>query len=79
MERTQRLFKRLPLAQRAVRTWRYYRNELMVLGFVKDPSRMTTAETMSRTHLESQISDATLAREALTRVPPRLQASFDQQ
>jgi cation diffusion facilitator CzcD-associated flavoprotein CzcO len=65
MERTQRMFKRLPLAQRAVRTWRYYRNELMVLGFVKDPSRMASAETMSRDHLESQITDTTL-REKLT-------------
>jgi cation diffusion facilitator CzcD-associated flavoprotein CzcO len=65
LERTKQIFARLPLAQRAVRAWRYWRNELMVLGFVKDPRRMTSAETMSRDHLERQITDPTL-RERLT-------------
>jgi cation diffusion facilitator CzcD-associated flavoprotein CzcO len=65
LERTRQIFATLPLTQRAVRAWRYWRNELMVLGFVKDPSRMTGAETMSRDHLERQITDPTL-RERLT-------------
>jgi cation diffusion facilitator CzcD-associated flavoprotein CzcO len=64
-ERTRQLFARLPVTQRAMRTWRYWRNERMVLGFVKDPNRMKGAETMSRDHLERQISDPVL-REKLT-------------
>lgn len=64
-ERTQRVFARLPLAQRILRAWRYWRNELMVLGFVKDPTRMKVAETLSREHLERQIADPFL-RERLT-------------
>jgi cation diffusion facilitator CzcD-associated flavoprotein CzcO len=65
IERSKRLFRALPLSQRVVRAWGYWRRELMVLGFVKDPSRMTQAETMSREHLERQIKDADL-REKLT-------------
>ncbi|HEY5267449.1 MAG TPA: NAD(P)/FAD-dependent oxidoreductase [Acidimicrobiales bacterium] len=65
IERTKKLFSMLPLAQRLVRSWGYWRRELMVLGFVKDPTRMTKAETMSRDHLERQIKDAGL-REKLT-------------
>ena len=65
IERTKRMFATLPLAQRLVRAWGYWRRELMVLGFVKDPRRMTKAETMSRDHLERQIDDPSL-REKLT-------------
>jgi cation diffusion facilitator CzcD-associated flavoprotein CzcO len=65
IERTKKLFSTLPLAQRLVRSWGYWRRELMVLGFVKDPRRMTKAETMSREHLERQVSDP-LLREKLT-------------
>jgi len=65
IERTKRIFSTLPLAQRLVRSWGYWRRELMVLGFVKDPTRMTKAETMSRQHLDRQIKDADL-REKLT-------------
>jgi cation diffusion facilitator CzcD-associated flavoprotein CzcO len=65
IERTKKLFATLPLSQRLVRAWGYWRRELMVLGFVKDPTRMTKAETMSREHLERQIEDADL-REKLT-------------
>ncbi len=64
-ERTKRLFSGAPLLQRALRSYRYWRNELMVLGFVKDPSRMATAERLSREHLERQIDDPHL-RERLT-------------
>jgi cation diffusion facilitator CzcD-associated flavoprotein CzcO len=65
IERTKKVFSTLPLAQRLVRAWGYWRRELMVLGFVKDPRRMTKAETMSREHLERQIKDESL-REKLT-------------
>jgi cation diffusion facilitator CzcD-associated flavoprotein CzcO len=57
LDRTKRFFATLPLAQRTVRAWVYWRRELMVLGFVKDPRRMTKGETMSREHLERQIED----------------------
>jgi len=59
-ERTRRLFAMVPLTQRLVRYWTYWRRELMVLGFVKDPSRMTKAETMSKEHLARQIDDPAL-------------------
>jgi cation diffusion facilitator CzcD-associated flavoprotein CzcO len=65
IERTKRIFTTLPLVQRLVRAWGYWRRELMVLGFVKDLRRMTKAETMSREHLERQIRDESL-REKLT-------------
>ncbi len=54
IERTKKLFALLPFSQRLVRAYGYWRRELMVLGFVKDPRRMTQAEeTMSRDHLET--------------------------
>jgi cation diffusion facilitator CzcD-associated flavoprotein CzcO len=60
LDRSKKFFATLPLAQRAVRVWGYWRRELMVLGFVKDPRRMTKAETLSREHLERQIKDEAL-------------------
>jgi cation diffusion facilitator CzcD-associated flavoprotein CzcO len=57
MDRTQRLFANVPLAQRAVRTYRYWRNELTALGFVRDPRRMSLAEGFSRDLLERQVAD----------------------
>ena len=65
MDRTRRLFAEVPLVQRAMRYWRYWRNEKSVLGFVKDPRRMEVAETMSRDHLARQVADPAL-RERLT-------------
>jgi cation diffusion facilitator CzcD-associated flavoprotein CzcO len=60
LERSKRIFSVLPLAERLVRAKVYWRNELMVLGFVKDPNRMGQAETMSRDHLARQITDPQL-------------------
>lgn len=65
LERSKRLYGTLPLAQRLVRTWGYWQRELMVLGFVNDPRRMTKAETLSREHLQRQVDDESL-REKLT-------------
>jgi cation diffusion facilitator CzcD-associated flavoprotein CzcO len=56
-ERSRRLFSALPLVQRLVRAAGYWRRELMVLGFVKDPRRMTKAETLAREHLARQVPD----------------------
>ncbi len=63
--RSMRLFKTLPLAQRLVRALGYWQRELLVLGFVKNPQRMTKGEQMSRDHLARQIEDPNL-RERLT-------------
>ena len=65
LERTKRLFSLLPFSQRLIRAKVYWRNEVMVLGFVKDPRRMGHAETMSSEHLARQIDDP-LLRERLT-------------
>jgi cation diffusion facilitator CzcD-associated flavoprotein CzcO len=65
LRRTKRLFSLLPFAQRLVRAKVYWRNELTVLGFVKDPRRMGRAETMSSEHLARQVNDPVL-RERLT-------------
>ncbi len=59
-ERSKRLFSVLPPLQKIVRYYGYWRRELMVLGFVKDPSRMTKGETMARDHLERQVPDPKL-------------------
>jgi cation diffusion facilitator CzcD-associated flavoprotein CzcO len=60
LERTKRLFAALSLTERLVRAKVYWRNELMVLGFVKDPTRMSRAETLAREHRERQIKDPEL-------------------
>jgi cation diffusion facilitator CzcD-associated flavoprotein CzcO len=65
LERTKTIFSMLPISQRLVRAKVYWRNELMVLGFVKDPRRMSGAETLSRDHLARQIDDP-LLREQFT-------------
>ena len=63
--RTISIYSVLPFVQRIVRSLGYWRRELMVLGFVKDPSRMTKGETMAREHLERQVPDPRL-RELMT-------------
>ena len=60
-----RLYRFLPVLQRVSRLWNYWRRELLVLGFVKNPDRMSQAEEMSREHLASQVADPAL-REKLT-------------
>ncbi len=60
LERTKRLFAALPLAQKLNRAYGYWKRELLLLGFVKDPARMTRAETIAREHLERQVNDAEL-------------------
>jgi cation diffusion facilitator CzcD-associated flavoprotein CzcO len=64
-ERSKRLFSAMPLAQKLVRSLGYWRRELMVLGFVKDPSKMTKGETLAREHLARQVHDSQL-RERMT-------------
>ncbi|MBA3809051.1 MAG: NAD(P)/FAD-dependent oxidoreductase [Solirubrobacterales bacterium] len=61
----QRLYRRLPRAQRIVRSAVYASRELLVLGFAKQPKLMKLLERLSRSHMRRQITDEQL-RERVT-------------
>jgi cation diffusion facilitator CzcD-associated flavoprotein CzcO len=54
------LFRRVPLAQRLVRTWIYWSREVLVLAFCKNPRWMGGVRRMAMRHLESQVPDPAL-------------------
>ncbi|HEX4245196.1 MAG TPA: NAD(P)/FAD-dependent oxidoreductase [Acidimicrobiales bacterium] len=54
------LYRRLPLAQRAVRTGIYWARELMVLAMVKNPRLARPAQRVAAKHLAHQVSDPEL-------------------
>jgi cation diffusion facilitator CzcD-associated flavoprotein CzcO len=54
------LYRRVPLAQRALRAAIYWARELMVLGMVKDPRLAKPAERVAAKHLAHQVSDPDL-------------------
>jgi cation diffusion facilitator CzcD-associated flavoprotein CzcO len=54
------LYRRLPLAQRALRTFIYWARELMVFGMVKNPRLAKPGERVAAKHLASQVSDPDL-------------------
>ncbi|TAJ50850.1 MAG: NAD(P)/FAD-dependent oxidoreductase [Nevskiaceae bacterium] len=56
----QRLFKRLPQAQRAIREAIYWSLEGRVLGFVLNPKAMKLPELLARRHIRKQIKDPAL-------------------
>ncbi|MDX6679934.1 MAG: hypothetical protein QOE31_3986 [Solirubrobacteraceae bacterium] len=56
------LYKRLPLAQRLVRTVVYWTRESFVIGFAKRPSMAAPAERIARLHLRRQVRDRELRR-----------------
>ena len=56
----QRLFKRLPQAQRAIREAIYWSLEGRVLGFVLNPKAMKLPELLARRHIRKQIKDPEL-------------------
>jgi cation diffusion facilitator CzcD-associated flavoprotein CzcO len=56
------LYRRLPLAQRAVRTVVYWTRESFVIGFAKRPSMAAPAERIARLHLRRQVRDRELRR-----------------
>ncbi|MFC9894517.1 flavin-containing monooxygenase [Nocardia sp. NPDC127579] len=58
--RPQRLFERLPLAQRLARTSLDLVQEALVPGLVWRPALLRTAEQVGRAHLRRQISDPAL-------------------
>ena len=64
-DRERRLYRRAPLAQKAVRGAVYTAKELLVLGFVKRPALMDVIAKLSKKHLADQVADPTL-REQLT-------------
>ncbi len=57
-----RLYRALPLAQKAVRAGVYWGRESLVPGFVKDPRMMRGAERIARAHLRRQVRDPELRR-----------------
>lgn len=63
--RTKRLFRFLPLTQRVSRLLAYWRRELLVLGFVKNPTRMKVGERQALEFLEASVANPIL-REELT-------------
>jgi cation diffusion facilitator CzcD-associated flavoprotein CzcO len=58
----QRLYRRFPAAQRAVRGGVYATREALALGFVKDPRLMRVVELVSRRHIAKQVKDPALRR-----------------
>lgn len=64
-DRERRLFRRVPLAQMAVRGAVYVGKELLVLGFVKHPALMDVIARISKKHLAAQVEDPAM-REQLT-------------
>ncbi len=56
----QRIFRRLPLAQRLARLAVYWQREALAFGFVVDPRIMKLGERVSRRHLERSIANPVL-------------------
>ncbi|MBA3748740.1 MAG: NAD(P)/FAD-dependent oxidoreductase [Solirubrobacterales bacterium] len=56
------LYRRLPLAQRLVRSVVYWTRESFVIGFAKRPSMAAPAERIARLHLRRQVRDRELRR-----------------
>ncbi|GAA0594773.1 NAD(P)/FAD-dependent oxidoreductase [Kribbella sandramycini] len=54
------VFRRFPLAQKAIRTGIYWARESFVLGFAKLPAIMKQAQKVAKTHLDRQIRDPEL-------------------
>ncbi|MBE2320178.1 NAD(P)/FAD-dependent oxidoreductase [Solirubrobacter sp. CPCC 204708] len=59
-----RVFRRFPLAQRALRTGIYATRELLVLGMVKYPPGMKLLERAGRRHMERALKDPELIAKA---------------
>ena len=57
-----RLYRRIPLAQRLVRTAVYWTRESYLVGFAKNPRMMRPAERIARLHLRRQVRDHKLRR-----------------
>jgi cation diffusion facilitator CzcD-associated flavoprotein CzcO len=62
-----RLYRRLPFAQKAVRTAIYWSRESFLLGFIKDQRVMAGAERIATAHLRKQVRDPELRRKLTPR------------
>ncbi|HUX04372.1 MAG TPA: NAD(P)/FAD-dependent oxidoreductase [Acidimicrobiales bacterium] len=60
--RTRRLFRHVPLVQRLARYLDYWRRELLVLAFARQPARMAKAEDEARQFIAAHIEDPELRR-----------------
>jgi cation diffusion facilitator CzcD-associated flavoprotein CzcO len=60
--RMQRLFRRLPLAQRAFRSVIYALLEARVVGFVREPRILQVGERIATKHMHAQVKDRELRR-----------------
>ena len=61
-DRERTLYRRLPIAQKAVRAGVYAAKELLVLGFAKRPALMNKLAELSKAHLAKQVADPELRR-----------------
>jgi cation diffusion facilitator CzcD-associated flavoprotein CzcO len=61
-ERTKRLYKQVPIAQKLSRAAIYGMRETMVLGFVVNPKLLKLQETVAKVHLRRQVKDPELRR-----------------
>jgi cation diffusion facilitator CzcD-associated flavoprotein CzcO len=61
-DRERAFYRRVPVAQKAVRAGVYAATEALVLGFVKRPALMDKLAGLSKAHLEKQIADPELRR-----------------
>jgi cation diffusion facilitator CzcD-associated flavoprotein CzcO len=61
-ERTKRLYRRVPIAQKLSRAAIYGMRETMVLGFVVNPKLLKLQETVAKVHLRRQVKDPKLRR-----------------
>jgi cation diffusion facilitator CzcD-associated flavoprotein CzcO len=61
-ERTKRLYRKVPIAQKLSRAAIYGMRETMVLGFVVNPKLLKLQETVAKVHLRRQVKDAQLRR-----------------
>jgi cation diffusion facilitator CzcD-associated flavoprotein CzcO len=59
-DRERRLFRRVPIVQRAIRGLVYASRELLVLGFVKRPRLLRALERVAGKHMDKQITDPQL-------------------
>ena len=57
-----RLYRRLPAAQKAVRSMVYWMHEAMVFGLVHKPARLKLLERAAKRHMNSQVADPELRR-----------------
>jgi cation diffusion facilitator CzcD-associated flavoprotein CzcO len=64
------IYRRVPAAQRAVRTGVYWLRELFAIGLCRTPRRLETVRKIGVKHLESQVTDPVLRQKLLPSYTP---------